>query len=86
VSFHITSKNEKLIVEVEDTGIGMTAEEQEMLFHEFTRIKTSKTKNISGSGLGLSIMKKIIDLNNGSVKVKSEPDKGSCFRVELPLK
>lgn len=86
VSFRITTKAKELIVEVEDTGIGMTAEEQEMLFHEFTRIKTNKTKNISGSGLGLSIMKKIIDLNGGSVKVKSEPDKGSCFRVELPLR
>ncbi|MEZ4999690.1 MAG: hybrid sensor histidine kinase/response regulator [Bacteroidales bacterium] len=73
-----------LSIEVEDTGIGMTEEEKSMLFREFTRIKTEKTKNISGSGLGLSIMKKIIDLYHGSVEVDSIPDKGSRFLVKIP--
>lgn len=85
VKFTICKENKSVIFTVEDTGIGMSEKEQALLFKEFTRIKTRKTKNISGSGLGLSIMKKIIDLNSGSIHVKSEADIGSKFTVELPL-
>lgn len=85
VKFTIQKEKESAVFTVEDTGIGMSEKEQALLFKEFTRIKTRKTKNISGSGLGLSIMKKVIDLNKGSVQVKSEADIGSKFRVELPL-
>lgn len=85
VKFTIRKENESAIFTVEDTGIGMTEKEQALLFKEFTRIKTRKTKNISGSGLGLSIMKKVIDLNKGSVCVESEADIGSKFMVEIPL-
>ncbi len=75
----------ELEIVVEDSGIGMSEEEQSMLFKEFSRIKSDKTKNISGSGLGLSIMKRIVDLNKGTILVDSKPDKGSCFTVHLPL-
>ncbi len=85
VTFTIHCEKESLFFEVEDTGIGMNEEECSMLFNEFTRIKTDKTKNISGSGLGLSIMKRVIDLNKGKVTVGSKPDAGSRFTVELPL-
>lgn len=85
VSFSMKQKNDKVIFEVKDTGIGMSETEQALLFQEFTRIKTQKTKNISGSGLGLSIMKKVIDLNNGTVNVSSVADAGSKFTVELPI-
>lgn len=70
-------------IKVADTGIGMTEEELSKLFKEFVRIKNPKTKNISGSGLGLSIVKKIADLYDGTVKVNSKPDEGSTFRVQL---
>jgi len=85
VKFTIRKENKSAIFTVEDTGIGMNEKEQALLFHEFTRIKTRKTKNISGSGLGLSIMKKVIDLNGGNVFVESEADIGSKFTVEIPL-
>ena len=81
----VTHNSDNLIIEVKDTGIGMSEEDQSILFKEFTRIKTDKTKNISGSGLGLSIMKRIIDLNRGTVDVESKPDVGSVFTVKLPL-
>lgn len=84
VKFTIRNEKESAFFEVEDTGIGMNGKERSMLFKEFTRIKTDKTKNITGSGLGLSIMKRVIDLNKGSVIVESEPDAGSKFTVELP--
>ena len=73
----------KVNIEVEDTGIGMTKEDQKKLFKEFTRIRNEKTKHILGSGLGLAIVKKIADLYNGSVSVESEPNKGSKFKVIL---
>lgn len=85
VKFTIAKKGKYATFRVEDTGIGMSEKEQNLLFKEFTRIKTPKTKNISGSGLGLSIMKKVVTLNKGSVKVESKADIGSVFTVKLPL-
>ncbi len=73
------------IIVVEDTGIGISSEDQGRLFQDFVRIRTSETKNISGSGLGLSIAKKMIDLYGGSVQVESTPGKGSRFTVSIPL-
>ena len=70
-------------IRVADTGIGMTAEERAKLFGEFVRIKNDKTRNIIGSGLGLSIIQKLADLYEGSVSVDSEPDAGSTFTVKL---
>ena len=69
---------------VADTGIGMTPDECGMLFEAFSRIKNDKTRNISGSGLGLSIVKKVVELYHGVINVESVPDKGSVFRVTIP--
>jgi two-component system, sensor histidine kinase and response regulator len=68
---------------VADTGIGMKAEDVAKLFAEFVRIRNEKTRNILGSGLGLSILKRLAGLYGGDVTVESEPDKGSTFRVTL---
>jgi hypothetical protein len=70
-------------IEVQDTGIGMTKDEAAKLFGEFTRIKNKKTMNILGSGLGLSILKRLSHLYGGQVSVASEPDQGSTFTVTL---
>ena len=73
-------------IKVEDTGIGMKEEDISLLFHEFVRIKNEKTKMITGSGLGLSIVKKLVEGNyGGKISVKSTPDVGSVFEVVLPL-
>ncbi|HRW26786.1 MAG: hybrid sensor histidine kinase/response regulator [Bacteroidales bacterium] len=69
---------------VEDTGIGINTEDQGKLFEDFVRIRTSETKNISGSGLGLSIARKMIDLYGGNITVESAPGKGSKFTVTIP--
>jgi len=68
---------------VTDTGIGMSTEEAARLFSDFVRIKNEKTRNILGSGLGLSTVKKIALLYGGEVSVESETDKGSRFTVTL---
>lgn len=69
-----------------DTGIGITESDRENLFTEFVRIKNEKTRNISGSGLGLSIVRKVIELYHGAIKVESTPDVGTVFTVRIPKK
>jgi two-component system, sensor histidine kinase and response regulator len=68
---------------VTDTGIGMSEEEVQRLFGEFVRIKNAKTRNILGSGLGLSILKRLSQLYGGDVAVASTPDVGTTFTVTL---
>jgi len=70
-------------IAVKDSGIGMSQEEVARLFGEFIRIKNPKTMNILGSGLGLSILKRLAHLYGGKVMVESEPDQGSTFTVTL---
>ena len=74
-----------LEISVVDTGIGLTPVETDRIFDDFVRIKNDKTKNITGSGLGLSIVKKLIDNYAGKIEVKSIPDHGSTFIVRLPI-
>jgi two-component system sensor histidine kinase/response regulator len=68
---------------VRDSGIGMSPEEMGKLFGEFSRIKNEKTRNILGSGLGLSILKRLAALYQGGVFVESDPGEGSTFTVRL---
>ena len=84
VYFTLRDEPDRVIIQVKDTGIGMTREEQRLLFQEFTRIKNEKTRMIPGSGLGLSIVKRIVDLYGSHIQVESEPDKGSTFTITLP--
>ena len=72
-----------IIVDIEDTGIGMTKEEMEGLFQEFYRIKNKKTSGITGTGLGLATVKRVISEYNGKIEVKSVPDVGTTFTVYL---
>jgi signal transduction histidine kinase len=84
IELQILKQVGKLEIVVRDTGIGMNEQEISQLFKEFVRIKNKQTKGILGSGLGLSIVHKIAELYGGHIQVKSEPDKGSEFRVSLP--
>jgi two-component system, sensor histidine kinase and response regulator len=72
-------------IKVVDSGIGMTEPEMGKLFQDFVRIRNEKTKNITGSGLGLSIVKKLADNYGGTIDVTSIPDQGSTFIVSLPI-
>ena len=63
----------------------MNNDELGKIFDDFVRIKNDKTKNISGSGLGLSIVKKLIENYGGKIEVTSIPDQGSTFNVRLPI-
>jgi signal transduction histidine kinase len=80
----IDDDGSNVIIIFSDTGIGIREEDKENLFSEFVRIKNEKTRNISGSGLGLSIVKKVVELYNGTITVDSSPDVGTTFTVRLP--
>jgi two-component system, sensor histidine kinase and response regulator len=82
----IDSSDGEAIIIVSDTGIGITKNDTENLFTDFVRIKNEKTRNISGSGLGLSIVRKVIELYHGTINVESTPDVGTVFTVRLPKK
>jgi signal transduction histidine kinase len=84
IELQILKQGGKMEIVVRDTGIGMNEQEVSQLFKEFVRIKNKQTKGILGSDLGLSIVHKIAELYGGHIQVKSEPDKGSEFRVSLP--
>ncbi len=83
VTVKITDTDDRIRIDVQDTGIGMTPEETLRLFHEFSRIRNAKTRHILGSGLGLSIVKKIAELYDGDVHAVSAADQGSTFTVLL---
>ena len=85
VELRVQKQGGKLEIAVWDSGFGMNEQEVSEIFKEFVRIKNSKTKGIAGSGLGLSIVQKIAELYGGHIQVDSEPEKGSEFRVILPL-
>lgn len=85
VDVAIKPKDNFVVITVSDSGIGMSEDDMSKLFNEFVRIKNQKTKNISGSGLGLSIVKKIVDTYEGDITVTSVPEKGTTFTVTLPL-
>ncbi len=75
---------EILIVEVRDDGIGIPLKSQEKIFKRFYQATNSKVNN-TGSGIGLSLVKSLVELHKGFIKVESMPAKGSTFRVEIPI-
>lgn len=83
VSISLSNSAGFTVIEVSDTGIGMTKEEQVRLFEEFVRIRNKDTRDILGSGLGLSILKRLAGLYKGRIEVESEPGRGSTFRLFL---
>ena len=75
----------EVVFEVEDTGIGIPEVEQDRVFQRFFRSSTATEQAIPGTGLGLVISKAIAEAHGGTIRVRSAPGRGTCFRVELPL-
>ena len=79
-------ENDNIIISVEDTGIGIKEEKLNMIFEQFRQVDESFTRNNEGSGIGLSIVKSIVELHDGNIEVESEYGKGSKFTIILPIK
>ncbi len=77
-------EQEMLDFQVIDTGIGITPADQKRLFAPFVQIDSSLSRQYEGTGLGLALVKRMVDLHRGTVSVTSAPGQGSCFTVSLP--
>lgn len=73
----------RLLIEVEDTGIGIASEKQQMIFDQFTQADNSTSRNFGGTGLGLAISKRLLELQGSDLKLKSETNKGSLFYFDI---
>lgn len=84
IIIHSDINKDQLVISIEDTGIGICKEDYDKIFAQFKQIDSSYTRNQEGSGLGLSLTKKLIELHGGSIYFESELNKGSRFWFVLP--
>ncbi|MDW8215541.1 MAG: PAS domain S-box protein, partial [Roseiflexaceae bacterium] len=85
ISVRLSEEPPWLCIAVQDTGIGLSAEEQERIFDRFYRARNHATREAGGTGLGLAITRSLVELHQGRITIESEPGEGSTFRVYLPL-
>jgi signal transduction histidine kinase len=77
---------DKIEIAVKDTGVGISAEDQAKLFEEFRQVGKDSARKAEGTGLGLALTKKFVELHGGAIHVESEPGKGSTFMFSLPMR
>jgi len=84
---HLASRRQadELVVSVADTGIGIRAEDQERIFAAFTQVDGSYARNYQGTGLGLTLVKRFVEIHGGSISVSSRIGEGSVFTFRIPL-
>ncbi|MBU3188837.1 HAMP domain-containing histidine kinase [Clostridium bowmanii] len=80
-----THEEKSVYISIKDDGIGIQEDKLEVIFHRFRQVDKSFTRNREGSGIGLSLVKSLVEMHKGTVVVKSEYGKGSEFIVELPI-
>lgn len=83
---NLMDTEEKVIISVKDTGIGIAEENQSLIFDRFVQVDKSFARNREGSGIGLSLVKSMVEMHNGTIEVKSQLNKGSEFIITLPAK
>lgn len=86
VSVSIEAEKEDILIKISDTGYGITKSQQDKIFTKLFRADNVKARDTEGTGLGLYIIKSILDSSGGSISFESVEDEGSTFSVRLPLK
>ena len=86
VAIQVTTADGEFIVSVSDTGPGIALEDQQTIFDEFQQADTSSTRNQGGTGLGLTISKRLVELHGGRIWVESSLDKGATFWCTIPIR
>jgi signal transduction histidine kinase len=85
VEVRAARNNGALEIAVSDTGIGIAPEDRETIFEEFRRVGRDQAQQVEGTGLGLSLAKRLVELHGGRISVESEVGRGSTFTVSLPV-
>ena len=85
VTLRVWREKRRVVFQVEDSGIGIASQEIPVLFEKFKQIENFKQRTHGGTGLGLALTKKLVELHGGSIEVESALDKGSLFTVYLPV-
>jgi len=85
ISLEVRAEADNVIFAVSDNGIGLARRHLRKIFDRFYQVDNSLARRAEGCGLGLSIVKFIVDAHDGTITVDSRPDKGSTFKVELPI-
>jgi len=86
VSVCCKKSGNRALISVSDTGIGISSEDQRVIFQPFTQIDASTSRQYCGTGLGLALVKKIVNLHQGDILVESDVEKGSTFVFSIPLR
>ena len=82
----VYTENRDLIISVQDFGVGIRKEELDKVFERFYRVGEELTRRVKGSGLGLTLVKQIVEAHQGTVEVESEPGLGSIFSLRIPIR
>ncbi|RSD34896.1 MAG: multi-sensor signal transduction histidine kinase, partial [Methanohalophilus sp.] len=84
IAIDIDYGDEDITISVSDSGIGIPPEEQDKIFESFRQLDSNSNRQYQGTGLGLALVKKIIEMHGGQIWVESEVGKGSTFKFTLP--
>lgn len=85
IEVNLSIENDRLNILVKDTGIGIPKEKQSMIFERFTQVDTSFTRMCEGSGIGLALVKCLVELQQGDIQVESEEGRGASFVITFPI-
>lgn len=86
INVNINDKGETVVISVKDSGIGIPKEKQDIIFDRFRQVDKSLTRNHEGSGIGLSLVKSLVEMHGGEISVQSEYGNGSEFIITMPVK
>jgi PAS domain S-box-containing protein len=84
ITMRAFEEGDEMVLQVEDTGLGIDKENLDAIFEEFTQVDTSSTRQHEGTGLGLTITRRLVHMHGGTIAVESEVNKGSTFTVRIP--